>query len=115
MSLGLFGEEPKSGSGSKLVLIGLVAFVLFGVAGYGVYRYTAPPENALPDRALIDAMATREAYLLLLAQPSFSGDEFRQQVLGKGRITSYAWRRKEVYFTFPETSDEEFQEVLATY
>jgi transglutaminase-like putative cysteine protease len=111
----IFDEEPKSGSGYKLVLIGVVAFILFAGAGYGVYRYASPPAPAPPDRALIDAVETREAYLFLLAQPSFSGDEFRQQVLGKGRITSYARIRKEVYFTFPETSEEEFQEFLAKY
>lgn len=115
MSSSIFEEEPKSGSGSKLVLIGFVAFVLFAAGGYGVYRYTAPPAPVPPDRAMIDAMEIREAYLLLLAQPSFSGEEFRQQVLGKGRVTSYAWKRKEVYFTFPETSDEEFQEFLAKH
>ena len=115
MSSSLFEEEPKSGSGSKLILIGIVAFVLFAAGGYAVYRYTAPPVVLPPDRALIDAMEIREAYLVMLAQPSFSGDEFRQQLLGKGRVTSYAWKRKEVYFTFPETSEEEFQEFLTKY
>lgn len=54
----------------------------------------------------------RENTVLLLAQPSFSGDEFRQQILGKGRLVKYAWREKTAYFTFPETSHEEFEQFL---
>ncbi len=115
MSSSIFDEEPKPRSVSKPILIAIVTFVLLAGGGYGVYRYTAPPASAPPDRALIEAVETREAYLFLLAQPSFSGDEFRQQVLGKGRVTSYAWKRKEVYFTFPETPEEEFQEYLDKY
>jgi transglutaminase-like putative cysteine protease len=111
----IFDEEPKNGSGSKVALIAIVALVVFAGVGYGVYLYTSPPVAGPPDRALIEAVETREAYLFLLAQPSFSGDEFRQQVLGKGRVTSFAWKRKEVYFTFPETPEEEFQEFLDKY
>ncbi len=115
MSSSLFDEEEQPRSVSKPILIAVAALILLVGGGYGVYRYTSPPVVGPPDRALIDALETRESYLFLLAQPSFSGEEFRQQVLGKGRITTYARKRQEVYFTFPETPEEEFQEFLSKH
>jgi hypothetical protein len=51
----------------------------------------------------------------MLAQTSFSGEDFRRQLLGKGNLEKYKWREKEAYFTFPETGEEEFQEFLAKH
>lgn len=67
------------------------------------------------DPKVIVAAEIKEAAVLLLAQPTFSGDEFRAQLLGRGRLEKYAWREKVAYFTYPESSEEEFQDFLSKY
>jgi len=113
MSAGsLFESEQKQGGIGKIVLIALAAFVVLAGSGYGLYWYTAPVP---PDPADLRSAEIRESMVFLLAQPSFSGDEFRAQLLGNGRIAKYAWKDKQVYFTYPESSEEEFQEFLTKY
>jgi hypothetical protein len=110
MSAGsLFDSDTKRGPDKKLVLIAAVSLLFLAGAGYTAYRFTAPPP---PDLAAIHAAEIREAMIFMLAQTSFSGDDFRQQLLGKARLAKYAWREKQAYFTFPETGEEEFQEFL---
>jgi len=113
MSAGsIFESEEKSGSNVKMILIAASAFIVLLAAGYTAYWISSPPP---PDFDAINAAEIRESMVLLLAQPSFSGDELREQVLGKGRIAKYAWREKQVYFTFPETDEAEFQEFLGKH
>lgn len=111
MSAGsIFDSETKSGPGKAVYVIAMLAFLVLGGVGYGLYWYSSP----IPvDPKEILAAEIRENTVLLLAQPSFSGDEFRQQILGKGRLVKYAWREKMAYFTFPETPEEEFEQFLA--
>ena len=113
MSAGsLFDSESEKGSNLKIYAIAIIAFVvLFGV-GYGFYWYSSPVPVSGKD---IFAAEITESAIVLLAQPSFSGDEFRRQLLGRGSIVKYAWREKQVYFTFPETGEAEFQDFLLTY
>ena len=113
MSTGsLFDSEIKRGSNIKMFVIAIGAFLMLFGAGYTTYRLSSPSP---PDFAAIRSSEIREAVVFLLAQPSFSGEEFRQQLLGKGRLEKYRWREKEAYFTFPETSEEEFEAFLAKY
>lgn len=113
MSAGsIFDSETKSGPGKGIYLIAVFAFVLLGAIGYGLYWYSSPVP-ADPKEVL--AAEIKESAVLLLAQPTFSGDEFRTQLLGKGRLEKYAWREKMAYFTFPETQEEEFQQFLSKY
>lgn len=96
----------------KIVVIAVLAFLVLAGVGYGFYWYSSP----MPvDPKEVLASEIKENTVLLLAQPSFSGEEFRQQILGKGRLVKYAWREKVAYFTFPETGEEEFQDFLKTY
>ncbi len=108
----LFEHETKKGlgPGKVIYLIGLLAFLVLGGVGYGLYWYTSPIPT---DPKEVLAAEIRETTVLLLAQPSFSGEEFRQQILGKGRLIKYAWREKVAYFTFPETPQEEFEQFLS--
>lgn len=108
----LFDSETKSGPGKAIYLIALLAFLVLGGVGYGLYWYSSPIP-ADPKELL--AAEIKESAVLLLAQPSFSGDEFRSQLLGKGRLEKYAWREKTAYFTFPETDEPEFQQFIAKY
>src|SRR5688500_10163123 len=110
MSAGsLFDSETKTGPDVKLVLIAVVAFVVLTGAGYAAYILSAPPP---PDFEQLHAAEIRESMVFMLAQTSFSGDEFRYQLLGKGNLEKYAWRDKRAYFTFPETGEDEFQQFL---
>ncbi|MGB7209766.1 MAG: hypothetical protein WBD27_13970 [Pyrinomonadaceae bacterium] len=113
MSAGsLFDSDSDKASNLKIYAIALAAFAVLAGVGYGFYWYSSPVPVSGED---VFAAEIRENTVVLLAQPTFSGDEFRQQLLGKGRIVKYAWREKIVYFTFPETGDAEFQDFLTTY
>lgn len=113
MSAGsIFDSEKKSGPGKAFYLIAVLAFLILAGVGYGFYWYSSPVPV---DPKVIIAAEIKEAAVLLLAQPTFSGDEFRKQLLGRGRLEKYAWREKVAYFTYPESSEEEFQEFLAKY
>jgi hypothetical protein len=110
MSAGsLFDHDTKSGPSKTIYLIAVLAFLVLAGAGYGFYWYSSPIPT---DPKEILAAEIRENTVLMLAQPSFSGEEFRQQILGKGRLVKYAWREKVAYFTFPETPEAEFEQFL---
>jgi len=113
MSAGsIFDSETKSGSGTTIYLIAVLAFLVLGGIGYGLYWYTSP----MPvDPKEVVAAEIKESVVLLLAQPTFSGDDFRSQLLGRGRLEKYAWREKTAYFTYPESPEPEFQEFLTKY
>ena len=108
----IFESEENRGSNLKTILIAAGALLVLLSVGYAAYWISSPPP---PDLSAINASEIRESMVFLLAQPSFSGDELREQLLGKGRIAKYAWREKQVYFTFPETSEEEFKDFLGKY
>ncbi len=108
----LFDSETKRGPGKAIYLVAFLAFAVLSGVGYGLYWYSSP---APTDPKEILASEIKESAVLMLAQPSFSGDEFRAQLLGKGRLEKYAWREKVAYFTFPETDEAEFQEFLSKY
>lgn len=113
MSTGsLFDSESDKGSNVKIYAIALIAFAVLAGVGYGFYWYSSPVPVS-PDEVF--ASEIRDNAVLMLAQPTFSGDEFRRQLLGKGKIAKYVWREKVAYFTFPETGEGEFQDFLSTY
>lgn len=113
MSAGsIFDSDTKKGPDIKIVLIGIAAFVVLAGAGCFAYWLSSPEP---PNFAEINASEIRESLVFMLAQGSFSGEEFRTQLLGKGRLEKYAWREKQAYFTFPETDEHEFGEFLSKY
>ncbi|HTK38500.1 MAG TPA: transglutaminase-like domain-containing protein, partial [Pyrinomonadaceae bacterium] len=57
----------------------------------------------------------RDTTVMMLAQPSFSGEDFRQQILGNGRLVKYVRSLKDAYFTYPKNGDEDFNKFLAKY
>jgi hypothetical protein len=108
----IFDHEKKTAPGYAVYLIAAAAFFVLSGAGYGFYWYSSPVPV---DPREIVAGEIKEAAVLLLAQPTFSGDEFRAQLLGRGRLEKYAWREKVAYFTYPKSTEEEFQEFLVKY
>ena len=112
MSSGLFDENVSKKGNYTIIIVAIAAFIILGGTGYGLYRYSAPPPK---DVSKIAEQEIRESMIFMLAQPSFTGQEFREQLLGKATISKYAWRDKQVYFTFPESSEEEFGEFVKEY
>lgn len=105
----IFDSDTKRGPDRRMVVIAVAAFVFLAGAGYAAYWFTSPPP---PDLSAQHTTELRETLIFMLAQRSFSGEEFREQLLGRGRIEKYAWQKKEAYMTFPETDDSEWQQFL---
>lgn len=113
MSAGsIFDSDTKSGNGKTIYIVAGLAFVFLAAVAYGLYWYTSPVPV---DPKEVVAAEIKESAVLLLAQPTFSGDEFREQLLGRGRLEKYAWREKMAYFTYPEGPEQEFQNFLSKY
>ena len=113
MSTGsLFDEEPKRGSGFKIALIALAAFVLLAGAGYTAFVYSTPEG---PDPEVVRANAIRDDTVIFLSQGRFAGEESNQQVFGRGRVVKYNAFAREAYFTFPEAAPEEFDQFKSKY
>jgi Transglutaminase-like superfamily len=113
MSAGsLFDSENDSGSGAKAWLIGASALVLIVGLASGVVWYSKPAGRAASD---ILAQKIRDNTILMLQYPTFSGEEFRQQVLGKGRLIKYIKVNDEAFFAYPPGDEQEFEGFVAKY
>ena len=106
-------NEKKEKSFNKFTLIFIVlAVVVFGSA-YGFYRYATFEPEVTEEQ--INAIKTRDAVVMLLAQPGFSGEAFREQILGKVRLQRYYLDKKEIYFSAPESSEQEFNDAIGGF
>jgi hypothetical protein len=110
MSEELFESYSKSRFNFKSVAIGLVALVVIVVAAYAVVWYLKPVP---PSYAEVLAREVRDNTVLLLDFPTFSGEEFREQVLGKGRLLRYVKVNDEAFFAYPEAEQQEFDAFVA--
>jgi hypothetical protein len=108
----LFDSETKSSANRTILIIGLVAFLAVFGSAYGLYQYSKPVEKSRQEKINEEI---RDSTVYMLAQPSFSGDEFRRQILGKGRLQRFVLKKKEVYFSFPQTDEKEFEDFLNKY
>ena len=114
MSAGSIFESAseKRGPNLRIVAIALVALVVLCGAATAVYFYTKPtPRSAEEARA----EEIRETAVVMLSHPTFSGEDFRQQVLGKGRLVKFVRSLKDAYFVFPADNDQEFQQFVTKY
>src|SRR5512138_1522605 len=105
-------ESERRGPNVKIVAIALIALVILCSAATTVYFYTKPVPQTLEQAR---AEEIRNTTVLMLAHPTFSGEDFRQQVLGKGRIVKYVRSLKDTYFIFPADNDDEFQQFVSKY
>ena len=105
-------ETEKRGPNLKIVVIALVALLGFCSAAVGLYFYTKPVPRS-SDEARAEEI--RDTTVLMLASPTFSGEEFRQQILGKGRLVKFVRTLKDAYFIFPADNDQEFQQFVGKY
>ena len=108
----IFDSEKKSGSNVKTIVIAVTAFVVIASGAYGLYLWSVPAKVTADD---ILAEEVRSTTVLMLEYGSFSGDEFRQQILGKGRLERYVKVNDEAFFTFPQTDPQEFDQFITKY
>jgi len=114
MSAGsIFDSEPqRRGPNLTMVAIGLVALIVLCGAGVGLYFYTKPEPRSGEEARAVEI---RDTTVMMLAQPTFSGEDFRQQVLGKGRLVKFVRSLKDAYFIFTADNDDEFQQFVGKY
>ncbi|MBP6002200.1 MAG: transglutaminase domain-containing protein [Pyrinomonadaceae bacterium] len=108
----LFESHAKRNIDPQKWLIGAAALVLIAGAAYGLFLWSTPAK-VTDDEILADEV--RQTTVLMLDYKTFSGDEFRQQILGKGRLERYVKVNDEAFFTFPQTDPQEFDEFITKY
>lgn len=105
----LFETHTKREVNAKPWLIGIGALMLLVGAAYGLYVLSIPKG---PDPEAELAVEIRNTMVTMLDYQRFSGEEFRTQLLGKGRLERYKKVVDEAIFTYPRSSDEEFLEFV---
>ncbi|HYJ91734.1 MAG TPA: transglutaminase-like domain-containing protein [Pyrinomonadaceae bacterium] len=114
MSAGSIFDSETTGNSPSIykLIIGAIAVAVFAAVGFALYWYTKPiPQSS----DLVLAQEIRDTTVLMLAQPTFSGEDFRQQILGKGRLVKFVRSLKDAYFVFPTGEDDEFKGFTAKY
>lgn len=112
MSDELFGSYEKRNINLKSIAIGFLALVVIVGAVYGVVQYFKPAPVSVDE---IVARQIRDNSVMLLDYQTFSGEEFREQVLGRGRLHNYIKVNDEAFFSYPESDDAEFSDFAAKY
>jgi hypothetical protein len=103
----LFDSE-KQKSKFPFVIISVFIFLLAIAGGvYGYWKYLDNAKNKAEAEAFADAKL-RDSIVLLIAQPKFSGPNFSEQILGAAKLQKLNIRKREVYFSYPAATEEEF-------
>lgn len=105
----IFDSESDKSSNWKTILIGFLAFIVIFSTAFGLYWSGKPIEKTSEEK---HAEEIRDSAVMMLAQPTFSGDEFETQILGKGELQRFDWKKREAYFSFPQSSQTEFDEFM---
>ena len=108
----LFNSEAERSPNRKIFLIGIIALIAVCGSVYTLYQYSKPKQKTIEEKT---AEEIRDSTVFMLAQPTFSGEDFSRQILGKGRLQRFGWKTKEAYFSFPQATPEEFHEFLNKY
>jgi hypothetical protein len=105
-------EEKRGGNDVKVFAIAFIALIVMCGSAFGLYWYSKPADRSYDE---VVGEEIRDMTVMMLAQPGFTGDAFRQQVLGKARLVKFVWSLKDVYFVFPESDNQEFEAFLGKY
>ena len=108
----LFYPQAHGSSNRKMFLIGIIVLIAVSVSAYALYLFSKPVEKS--GQAILEEQI-RDSTVMLLAQPTFTGKDFSSQILGKGRLQRFDWRKKEAYFSFPQANQQELDEFLNKY
>lgn len=111
-SANLFDSQSNKSSDWKMFLIGFLVLIAVCSAAFGLYWSSKPKERTMEEKT---AEEIRDSVVVMLAQPTFSGDEFETQILGKGEMQKFDWRKKEAYFSFPQAEKIELDEFLSKF
>ncbi|MGB7202730.1 MAG: hypothetical protein WBD16_10720 [Pyrinomonadaceae bacterium] len=108
----LFESQSRRSIDFKLIAIGAIALVLLCGGAYALFLYNSPTKMTAEQ---ILAQDIRDNTVILLDYSRFTGDEFREQILGKGRLETFNRRDKDAYFTYPESEEQEFNQFVAKF
>lgn len=109
----IFDAEAKRSVNWKIFLIGFLAFAAIFGSAYALYLYSKPREKTTAEKV---AEEIRDAAVMMLAQPTFSGEEFKTQILGdKGRLQWFDRKNREAYFSYPQAEQQELDDFLSKY
>src|SRR5262249_40581240 len=108
----IFDSEVNNSSNRSKFIIGAIALVVFVSAAAGIYWYTMPVPRS-SDAVLAEEI--RNTTVLMLAHPTFSGEDFREQILGKGRLVKYVRSLRDAYFLYPTGDDRDFDAFESKY
>lgn len=108
----LFESHTKRSIDFKLIAIGAIALIVLCGSAYALFLYYSPTKMTAEQ---ILAQDIRDNTVMLLDYSRFTGDEFREQILGKGRLETFNRRDNDAYFTYPESESQEFDEFVAKY
>ncbi len=107
----LFEEEKERSPLPRIFLaIGLIVLIIAGIVGY--FAYQSNKERVQAARDVRAEENFRDTAINMLSHSRFSGDEFRAQLLGKGRLERFERVNDDLYFTYPRSSQEEFDEFV---
>lgn len=109
----LFEEEKRNPLGKIYLVIGLIVLIIVGIIGFFAYQ-----SNQERVKVARDARAEEnflDTVIMMLSHNRFSGDEFRDQILGKGRLERFERVNDDLYFTYPAASQEEFDEFVKKF
>ena len=98
---------------SPIVIVVLVSLVFLGLLGTGLWYYIDATDKEVAKQRR-DAKQ-RDSIVMLLAQPKFSGEQFREQMLGKARLWRFVRQQKDLYFSYPESSEDEFTKGISSF
>lgn len=108
----LFESHSKRSVNFRSIVIGAIALIVLCGGAYALFLYYSPTKMTAEQ---ILAEEIRDNTVLLLDYSRFTGDEFREQILGKGRLETFKRRDRDAYFTYPESEEQEFNEFVAKY
>ncbi|NJM53897.1 MAG: hypothetical protein HC846_11220 [Blastocatellia bacterium] len=109
----LFEEEKSNPLGKIYIIIGLVVLIIVSIVGFFAYRSNQERVKAARDVRAEENF--RDTVIMMLSHSRFSGDEFRDQILGKGRLERFERVNEDLYFTYPAAGREEFDEFVKKF
>jgi hypothetical protein len=106
----LFGSYTKSRSNFKSIAIGAAALVVLVSLGVGIVWFLKPVPPSVDE---VLAREIRDNTVMLLDFQTYSGEEFREQILGKGRLLRYVKVNDEAFFIHPAVDEQELSDFLS--